>query len=651
MSPRPRAAGSLAITALLASALAGCGGGSDSSVHATASGYTVEVGLAQKGPLQRGAWVSVNELDPRSLQPVGTSFDFQIVDDTGRFNPAATVFTRRYVQSTALGYYFDEITGRISSDFAILRGLNDLDADRALNINVLTDLAHERTRALATRASNPYPFASARATAQGEVLRAFHIHNRADLMPGGAAGPAGFGELDLGQSRPADQILAALSAVIVQAGGSAGGSIGQVANRFEADLADDGALNNSPGFATSVRSQLDSAARSVDWSRVATHLNTFYRTTAYTAVNLKQWVDSSGGVDQVIDRFKFADSGVPVGAQSRSPEYVAGTDDAGRCFSVSAGQLYRNGVAVAGTVKAVKGDRLVVGLTAGAAGQTGAAFLQRSTAPASGVCPTTVPTSGLTRTMKYSVTALGQARATRVASGFSWPQGLAIDAAGAIYLADAPNNVVYKLTAQGSKTVFASVDSPSMLAFGPDGQLYVSQYNRGSVVRISPTGVVSPFSTGYTNTQGLAFDGAGQLFVVNSWNTRISRVGATGGSAAAFATLATRYNVGMAMGRDGHLYVAGNDGGSGSISRVSPTGSVSVFAALPEKPNGAAFDASGNLYVAACETIRVVTPTGAVSALPVDTPIGCAWGLAFDASGSLYVSDAGQDVLYRLQWR
>lgn len=516
---------------------------------------------------------------------------------------------------------------------------------------MLTDLAHERTRALATRASNPYPFASARATAQGEVLRAFHIHNRADLMPGGAAGPASFGELDLGQSRAGDQILAALSAVIVQAGAGTGGGIGQVANRFEADLADDGALNNSPGFATPVRGQLETAARTLDWNAVAANLNGFYRTTAYTGANLRQWVDSSGGVDQVIDRYKFSASGVPAGTQSRSPEYVAGTDDAGRCFSASAGQLYRNGTAVVGTVKAVKGDRFVLGLTAASAGQAVAGFVQRSAAPASGVCPATVPTSGLTRTLKYSVTALGQARATRVATGFSWPQGLAIDAAGAIYLADAPNHVVYKLTAQGSKTVFASVDNPSMLAFGPDGQLYVSQYSRGSVVRVSPTGVVSPFSTGYYDTQGLAFDTAGQLFVVNSWSTRVSRVGAAGGSASAFATLATRYNVGMAMGRDGQLYVAGNDGGSGSVSRISLSGSVSVFATLPEKPNGVAFDAAGNLYVAACETIRIVTPTGAVSALSVDTPIGCAWGLAFDASGNLYVSDAGQDVLYRLAWR
>ena len=402
-TPRLRPTALACTSLILGVMLSGCGGGSSGdAVTQTDSGYQVASGVAQKGPLARGSWISINELNPNTLAPVGTSFNFEIRDDLGTFQPDSTVFTRPLLESTAMGYYFDELTGKVSTDVVILRGMSDLAVDRAVNINLLTDLANARTRALMTRTTSPLKFAAARAQAQREVLQALFLFNSSDLLPGGTTEPASFGELDLSKNRNADQVLAALSAVVTQIGVT-GGGINQFINQFEADLLDDGAINNSPRFASSLTTKLNTAFKTVDFAKLAANLNTFYGTTRYTAASLSQWVDTSGGVDKVIDRYKSTAANIPVGTESKSVEYVAGTQDAGQCLSASTGKLYRNGAVVTGTVKAVKGDKLVIGLTGTTANAIISGFIQRS-APAAGVCPTVVPTSGLSRLAKHSAT-------------------------------------------------------------------------------------------------------------------------------------------------------------------------------------------------------------------------------------------------------
>lgn len=392
----------LACTSLILGVmLSGCGGGSSGdAVTQTDSGYQVASGVAQKGPLARGSWISINELNPNTLAPVGTSFNFEIRDDLGTFQPDSTVFTRPLLESTAMGYYFDELTGKVSTDVVILRGMSDLAVDRAVNINLLTDLANARTRALMTRTTSPLKFAAARAQAQREVLQALFLFNSSDLLPGGTTEPASFGELDLSKNRNADQVLAALSAVVTQIGVT-GGGINQFINQFEADLLDDGLINNSPRFASSLTTKLNTAFKTVDFAKLAANLNTFYGTTRYTAASLSQWVDTSGGVDKVINRYKSTDKDFPTGTESKSVEYVAGTNDAGQCISSSTGTLYRNGVEVTtGTVKAVKGDKYALGFM-GTTATSINGFIQR-TATSAGLCPATKPTAGITRITKHT---------------------------------------------------------------------------------------------------------------------------------------------------------------------------------------------------------------------------------------------------------
>ena len=81
--------------------------------------------------------------------------------------------------------------------------------------------------------------------------------------------------------------------------------------------------------------------------------------------------------------------------------------------------------------------------------------------------------------------------------------------------------------------------------------------------------------------------------------------------------------------------------GNGTISKVTPAGAVSTFVSSGlDYPEGLAFDAAGNLYVANSgnNTISEVTPAGAVSTF-VSSGLNGPDGLAFDAAGNLYVAN------------
>ena len=79
--------------------------------------------------------------------------------------------------------------------------------------------------------------------------------------------------------------------------------------------------------------------------------------------------------------------------------------------------------------------------------------------------------------------------------------------------------------------------------------------------------------------------------------------------------------------------------------RGDARGDVSTFASGFNGPDGLAFDAAGNLYVAnQCNgTVSEVTPAGVVSTFASGFNQPC--GLAFDAAGNLYVANGGGNTV------
>src|SRR5262249_58315332 len=121
----------------------------------------------------------------------------------------------------------------------------------------------------------------------------------------------------------------------------------------------------------------------------------------------------------------------------------------------------------------------------------------------------------------------------------------------------------------------------------------------GSVYRVTPFKDSEIFARNLGIATGIAFDAEGQMFVGDRSGTiyRINEIG----EAITFATLEpsmAAYH--LAFGPDGNLYVTGPTLSTfDSVMRISSDGVVTRFFTGLGRPQGLAFDRSGNLYVAA----------------------------------------------------
>jgi len=107
----------------------------------TAASYTI-AGYVQKGPFVLGSEITVRELDDRFV-PTGRTFTGRIEDSTGRFTIRGTL-TYPFVELSANGFYFNEVTGSLSAAQINLLALADLRDSTTVNVNLLTHLENVR---------------------------------------------------------------------------------------------------------------------------------------------------------------------------------------------------------------------------------------------------------------------------------------------------------------------------------------------------------------------------------------------------------------------------------------------------------------------------------------------------------------------------
>ncbi len=141
--------------------------------------------------------------------------------------------------------------------------------------------------------------------------------------------------------------------------------------------------------------------------------------------------------------------------------------------------------------------------------------------------------------------------------------------------------------------------NPTGLAFGRDGHLYISSRAEGAIYRVSPAGARTVFAEGMGVATGLAFDREGNLYAGDRTGTifKINPERQIFVFATVEPSVAAHH---LAFGPDGNLYVTGPTTSSfDHVYRISPTGEVKSFYRGLGRPQGLAFDAGGNLYVAA----------------------------------------------------
>jgi trimeric autotransporter adhesin len=286
-----------------------------------------------------------------------------------------------------------------------------------------------------------------------------------------------------------------------------------------------------------------------------------------------------------------------------------------------------------------------------------------------------------------------------------FPQTIAEDAAGNLYIADTNNNEIRKVTPAGIISTVGKVATPQAVVIDSSGNLYATSGNR--VVKVDTKGINTIFSGSNTagfsgdggpasaallnNPQGLALDSAGNLYIADTYNHRIREISAgnintvagSGGTClnpcslggfsgdagpATSATLAFPY--GVALDPAGNILIADSDNHvirkvvKGTINTVAGTGTKRGYggdgglatAALLDVPLGVAADASGNIFIADSfnNVVRVVGGFGYINTIAGNNTAGFSgdagpgtaaelnkpWGMLVDPNANVLFVDS-----------
>jgi sugar lactone lactonase YvrE len=315
------------------------------------------------------------------------------------------------------------------------------------------------------------------------------------------------------------------------------------------------------------------------------------------------------------------------------------------------------------------------------------------------------------------------------AARFDIINGLAADSAGNIYVADTFNHAIRKVTPNGVVTIlaglpgtFGSADGtgsdarfyyPAKVAVDSTGNVYVTDDQNSTIRKVTPEGVVTtlaglaghPGSANGTNStarfnspDGVAVDGAGNLYVAEPGNSTIRKLtpvgtnwvvttiaglaGVTGSANGTNSAARFSFPQGLAIDDAGNLYVADSD--NYTVRKVAPIGTNWVVTTIAGRAGtfgnvdgtnsaarfngsaGLAVDGATNIYVADTDghVIRQVTPIGtnwvvttlagsagnpgSVDGTGNEARFNAPYGVAADRAGNIYVTDTFNNVIRKL---
>jgi len=268
------------------------------------------------------------------------------------------------------------------------------------------------------------------------------------------------------------------------------------------------------------------------------------------------------------------------------------------------------------------------------------------------------------------------------------PDGVALDGAGNLYIADSGNNVIRRVTAatgvittvagngapgtstsvgDGSAATLANLNQPWGVTLDGSGNLFIADTANhrirrvdavtGIITTVAGSGFMNPDGTGGFSGDGspatsaklnrpyaVAFDLAGNMYIPDSANNRVRMVAAVSGAITAGSVITT---------------FAGN----GTVGYTGD-GQAANQAEL-WSPSGVAVDPAGNVYIADTQNAairKVNSATGFISTLAVNgageflfngsfatTLLYGPIGLYLDGSGNLFVADYYNMVVREIQ--
>ncbi|HET6884554.1 MAG TPA: hypothetical protein VFI31_30650, partial [Pirellulales bacterium] len=241
------------------------------------------------------------------------------------------------------------------------------------------------------------------------------------------------------------------------------------------------------------------------------------------------------------------------------------------------------------------------------------------------------------------------------------PDSIVFDSQGNLYAAIQSSSNIYKITPTGVVSLFAVTGQSNNqgIAIDAAGNLYVSEIGNApnyNITKITPSGVVSTFNSSalLSFPEGLAVDSSGNVYVANYTGKNVLKISPDGSTVSTFADFSgsSFEPTGLAFDASGNLYVD-SYAANGPIYKVTPGGTISTFASTPfETPYYLAFDSAGNLYVPNRSgtpygnTVTKVTPSGTASTYISSTQgLNNPAGVAVDSAGNLYIANLVADTI------
>lgn len=264
-------------------------------------------------------------------------------------------------------------------------------------------------------------------------------------------------------------------------------------------------------------------------------------------------------------------------------------------------------------------------------------------------------------------------------------------------------------TGDGGQATGAGIGLPLKGAFDKYGNFYVGQGASGCRVRkIAPDGIITTIAgTGisgfwgdggpataarFKNAQAIAVDSVGNVYVADSYDSRIRKIDITTGIITTIAgdgtygyggdggpaTAATFYNIlDIGFDNNGDLYIADYNNtrvrkinSAGIVNTIAGTGALTGYggdgglaaATSIYGPSGLCFDNEGNLYIADWHSrVMKVNPAGIITTV-AGNGVGLSGGdgtpatvaqtrpfkVAFDAAGNLYIAEYNFDKVRKV---
>jgi DNA-binding beta-propeller fold protein YncE len=227
-----------------------------------------------------------------------------------------------------------------------------------------------------------------------------------------------------------------------------------------------------------------------------------------------------------------------------------------------------------------------------------------------------------------------------VQAQLNMPQGLAVDSAGNVYIADTLNNRVRRVDVNGTITTVAGsgearLNLPTGLAIGLGDSLFIADTGNNVIRQLGRYGAIKIVAgtgeAGYRGDAGaavdavlhapggLAFDGEGNLYIADTLNQRVRRVDVNGQIGTVAGTGVSGYLGDGRPGTEAELNLATNP--------------------LEGMGQGLAVDSRGEVFIADAlnRRVRRLDVKGMISTIAeMKTPLG----LAVDSQGVVYVADA-----------